>query len=321
MSKKMSALLAIAALATPLAALAENRDQMTSSQKNWAQIRAELNASVTKVTEDVTMTSAAIGNSLNGEFGGAARVTNSQFNAAPITSNLNVEAKDALGSLTATAAAIGNTATIKVDEKATGVPSAMGSTLVNDQTFIGLATANARLRASDITGGADGKGVTATAAAIGNSSSVDVTGSVNATNVQRFWGDARSNLDAKVQTVNGDVALTSAAIANTATYDVRDAGKFSLANYQITNVDPTATSSVSLRDVTGDVTTTTAAISNSLNVSTLPAGAKMNVTSTQMNGALVVANSNLSVGSVTGSLSATAAAIGNTATVSNLPKF
>ena len=54
-------------------------------------------------------------------------------------------------------------------------------------------------------------------------------------------------------------------------------------------------------------------------MTTLPASARLDVNTTQMNGAETNAFSNIELGDVTGSVTATAAAIGNSVSISNLP--
>ena len=53
-------------------------------------------------------------------------------------------------------------------------------------------------------------------------------------------------------------------------------------------------------------------------MTTLPAAARLNVNTTQMNGAETHAISNIELGDVTGSVTATAAAIGNSVSINNL---
>jgi hypothetical protein len=309
----------VAALAAP--ALAQVKDNtINNSQQNWAQTRAVLNARIQTVTEDVALTSAAIGNTMAAELGGSTNLNTNQTNTRNVTADLNIHAIDALGSLTATAAAIGNSAAVKIDEPADTSPIGSGSNINNNQLNSSNVVATLNLGGGNITGN-DGLGIAATAAAVGNSLGVDVKGDLNANNLQRFFGDARSNLNVNMHDVTGDSKLTSAAIANTATFDVTDASRVHINNTQYVNVDPTAVSNIKLGDIDGDVTSTTAAISNSLSVTTLPASAILNVNSSQINNAETNAFANLELGHVQGSVAATAAAIGNSVSISNLPKF
>jgi len=161
---------AAAAFAAP--AFAQSKDNaINNNQLNWAQTRAVLNARIQSVTEDVALTSAAIGNSLSAELGGSTALNTNQTNISNVTADLNVHAIDALGSLSATAAAIGNSASVKIDEPADTSPIGAGSSLNSTQLFSGNVVATLNMGGGNITGN-DGKGITATAAAIGNSVSI-----------------------------------------------------------------------------------------------------------------------------------------------------
>jgi hypothetical protein len=109
--------------------------------------------------------------------------------------------------------------------------------------------------------------------------------------------------------VGGDVSVTSAAIANSATINVDWAS--SIGNYQIASIDPTATLNTSITDVTGDVSATAAALSNSATID----GDFGYLGSTQMNGAAVNARAAVTVRDVEASVQATAASIGNSLTI------
>ena len=233
---------------------------------------------------------------------------------------LNVNAQNAFGSLTATAAAIGNSASVVIDETKGMNPAARGSVVNNNQLLATNVNADLTLTGGNISPGNPKLGIAATAAAIGNSSSVDVAGNLEANNLQRFFGDARSNLNVNMRDVTGDSTLTSAAIANSASYNVTDSRKVTINNTQYANYDPSATSNITLRNINGDLASTTAAISNSLSVSTLPASAMLSVNTNQQNGAGTYATSTINLGEVTGSVTGTAAAIGNSVSITNLPK-
>jgi hypothetical protein len=312
-----------AAVALVGSAAAQARDNtINNNQRNWAQARAQLNATIESVTEDVSLTSAAIGNSFSTSLGGPSVVRTTQNNTAPVTADLTVNVEDALGSLTATAAAIGNSASVEIDATAGIRPASNGSIVNNNQWFNNTEGAVARLAITggNISSGNPELGVEATAAAIANSLTVDVTGgSLVSDNLQRFWGDARSNLAVDLNDVTGDSNLASAAIANSASYNVEDATAVDINNRQWAYYDPTAVSNINLNDVTGDITSTTAAISNTLSVTTLPSQSTLTVTSDQQNGASNFATANLDIGAVIGNVTATAAAIGNSVSITNLP--
>ena len=315
------AALAVMALVIAPGALAQPKDNaVNNTQGNWAATRAALNADIRSVSEDVAMTAAAIGNSFSAELGGTSAVNTTQTTYAPIASSLNVNAQNAFGSLTATSAAIGNSASVVIKEPAGVKTAARGSVVNTNQMYSGNVTADLNLTGGNISSGNPNLGIAATAAAIGNSASVDIQGDLDANNLQRFFGDARSNLNVNMNNVFGDSNLTSAAIANSASYNVTDSKRVSINNTQFANYDPSATSTIKLNNITGDITSTTAAISNSLSVTTLPSQATLALNSNQQNSAGTYATSNINLGDVTGSVTATAAAIGNSVSVSNLPK-
>ena len=321
MSKTFKAVLAVsaAALAVAGSAMAQAKDNnVNNTQSNWAKTRAVMNAGLQSVTEDVSLTAAAIGNSFSASLGGASKVNTTQSNTTAVTSDLNIRVADALGSMTATAAAIGNSASVTIDEAQGVDPAKLGSNINNNQSFRSNVVSTLNLSGGNITGN-DGLGINATSAAIANSASVDVNGDVNFYNLQRFWGDARSNLNVNMHNVTGDSTFTSAAIANSASVNVTDGRQVSVNNTQFANYDPTAVTNLKLNDVVGDVSSTTAAISNTLSVTTLPASARLDVNTTQMNGAETNAFANIELGDVTGSVTATAAAIGNSVSINNLP--
>ena len=322
MSKTFKTVLAVSAAALVCAgsAIAQAKDNnVNNTQSNWAKTRAVMNAGLQAVTEDVSLTAAAIGNSFSATLGGASNVNTVQTNtASSVTSDLNIQVSDALGSMTATAAAIGNSASIEIDEAQGVDPTKRGSNVNNTQSSYNEIVATLNLSGGNITGN-EGLGINATSAAIANSASVDVNGDLTFNNLQRFWGDARSNLNVNMHDVTGDSTFTSAAIANSASVNVTDGQQVTINNRQFTNYDPTAITNLKLNDVTGDVSSTTAAISNTLSVTTLPASARLTVNTTQMNGAETHAVSNIELGDVTGSVTATAAAIGNSVSISNLP--
>ena len=315
------AALAVMAIAIAPSAFAQTKENtVNNTQGNWAETRARLNADIRSVSEDVTMTAAAIGNSFSAELGGTSAVNSNQTNYSNAGASLNVNAQNAFGSLTATSAAIGNSASVVIKEPAGVNPTARGSVVNTNQLYAGNVTADLNLTGGNISSGNPNLGIAATAAAIGNSSSVDIQGNLEANNLQRFFGDARSNLHVNMNNVYGNSNLTSAAIANSASYNATGSNRVSINNTQFANYDPTANSNINLNNITGDITSTTAAISNSLSVTTLPSQATLALNSNQQNGAGTYANSTINLGDVTGSVTATAAAIGNSVSVSNLPK-
>ncbi|MCP2679927.1 hypothetical protein NHF45_10340 [Maricaulaceae bacterium NA33B04] len=316
MKKQMSILLAgAAACAVAAPALAQQENQVRNEQRTWAETRAELNGHVRNVTEGVSMTAAAIGNSFSAELGGSANVSSYQWGNRDVSASMYLDASDTLGSIEATTAAIGNSASISID----AFEGDGGSSRVsNTQIVSGAFHSNMTFDGSDISG-VDDVAISATSASIANSLNVNARGDVNANNFQRFWGDSRSVLNAGFEDVAGSVEFTSAALGNSASFDVEEAGSVQINNTQYTNYDPQAFSNIEVGRLEGDFTSTTAAISNSLSVSTLPATASLAVNNRQMNRAYTGATANIHLGDVVGSASVTAAAIANSASISNLP--
>jgi hypothetical protein len=303
-----------------LAATAEAQtNNVRNNQNNWAQTRAQLNADINSVSESVSLTSAAISNSFSAELGGVTTLNNVQRADNNASASAYINAHDALGGLNATVATIGNSASIEVDALgASGL-----STVNNDQRAVWNRQFHSHLTidASDIQApDASDVAIDGTVASIANSLSVTGSGNMEATNFQHFHGDVQSFLNADLNNVTGSVNFTSAAIANSASYDIGDSSQFSLTNTQWANYDPQAWSNVNVGDINGDFSSTTAAISNSLSVSTLPETASLNINSQQMNNAYTGATANIQLGDVTGAVSLTTAAIGNSVSINNLPR-
>lgn len=135
-----------------VAGCAKRRNNVSTSQNNSAGIKARLNATVANVQETVTLTSAAIGNTVTLDGGQAGYLSNSQVFRGDAVAELNGTITDVAGAVNATSAAIANTATVNV--KYAG--SVSNTQLANiDPT----ATLNATIRGV-------GDDVTATSAAI-----------------------------------------------------------------------------------------------------------------------------------------------------------
>ena len=361
MKNQMSTLLAgVAACAIAAPALAQQENQVRNEQRTWAEARAELNGHVRNVTEGVSMTAAAIGNSFSAELGGSANVRNFQDSWRNATANMYVDISDTAGSLEATTAAIGNSASISIDAfEGDGGASQVSNTQF---THWGRFYSDMMIEGGNIIAPSAGDvAVSATAASIANSLSVNVRGDLavggadenigdlnscdpanegacegelgnldqieavggfedwSANSRQFFRGDSRSTLNADLNDVVGAVELTSAALGNSASFDIEGADTVQINTWQFAGYDPQAFSNVEIDALEGDFTSTTAAISNSLSVSTLPATAALGVNSTQFNRAYTGATANIHLHDVTGSVSLTAAAIGNSASISNLP--
>lgn len=295
------------------AAMAQSVNTLNNNQRNWAQVRADLNATVTSVTEDVTATAAAIGNSYSAELGGRTSLTNVQRNTQNVTSALDFTVEDAVGSISATSAAIANSASITIVDgsgTSTGNSQQWANNFRNVYATVDIAGAN-------ITG-VDGLAAEVTAAAIANSLSVNAEGNLESINTQTFDGRVVSSLTANFTDVTGAANFTSASIANSASFDVTDAGLADITNTQSGLNGAQASSLIDTRDVTGSIESTTAAIGNSLSISTLPSTAVLTNANTQENRGPVTAMSNLDLRNVVGSVGLTAAAIANSASITNI---
>lgn len=317
MTMTKTALYAAAAIAALTAAAgAQDSNSTRSTQNNWAKARAELNADIESVSGDVALTAAAIGNSLSVELAGPSYVENLQTNRASISTEAWAELEDVAGDVSVTAAAIGNSATVEIDAE----NSLDGMSVFNNQNSNGHISSHLALEIDNTGYGSDvAEAVTATSAAIGNSFSATLAGGEGySNNRQIFNGDAFAEMYADIQKVDGDVALTTAAIGNSASYDLTEAYHVSIDNYQGTAIDPTAVSAVEAENIWGGLASTTAALGNSFSVSTLPDTSTLSLNSTQINNAATNADAWLDVQNVSGDVTATAAAIGNSLSISGL---
>ena len=195
--------LASVASATPCAGpnpCPDNR--ILNGQLNIGTTVSSLQTHITDITGEVTVTSAAIGNSLSVDVVGDTYVGNTQHNVGYVGSWLNATVSDTK-SVTLTSAAIANTASIKV----TGADSLVVDNL-QTQAWDPQATLHAHV--SNIDGD-----VTLTAAAISNSLAIETDAAlVRIGSTQRNHGPNIANVNATVTDVAGDVAVTSAAIGN-----------------------------------------------------------------------------------------------------------
>jgi hypothetical protein len=183
------------------------------------------------------------------------------------------------------------------------------NTILNGQLSIGTTVAHVQTHITNVTGD-----VSATAAAIGNSLSVDVVGDSAIGNTQQNWGYVGSSLNATVAHAN-DVSLTSAAIANSASIKVMDSDSLVLNNLQMQAWDPSASLSAHVSNIAGDATLTAAAISNSLSVET--DASLIRIGTTQSNHGPNIANVNATITKVSGDVAVTGAAIANSVSIKN----
>ncbi len=300
----------------------------TNTGKITAKVTADVGATNASVTADVTQTAAAIGNSYSasntGSDGGtdlqstANVMTNVQSSTGTVTANLGTWATPVTdtyvtGNVAGTAAAIGNSATDNFGTIAN---------INNDQSNTGAITALVNENVNNVTGT-----TTLTSAAIGNSlSATGPNGIGNFSNVlnggadpgQTNSGDITANVNTNINTVNGSVSETAAAIGNSVSLTTEDMGTF--ANGQSNTGDVSSKVNTYIYDVNPNsvtdetVSLTAAAIGNSLSFTGTNGGAGA-LTSSQTNSGWITASVNATVGQTGGAVNAavttTAAAIGN----------
>ena len=288
--------------------------RISNRQRTFTSSYSDLNDDVSGVDDLVEVTSAAINNSFSADVSGRSNVNNFQDSWRNSRSDLNLKANDTVGSIAATSAAIGNSASIKTE-------TADGANYINSlqMTHRGRFNSNLTLEGKNVNAGdAADNAISATSASIANSLSVEGTGSLTANNRQYFIGDSQAKSDIDLDDIYGSVESTTAALGNSASFDITDAEYVSINNHQSSAYDPTATANVNIGDINGDVAITSAGIANSLSVSTLPSTAALDVTSVQENSAFTGAYVDASLGGVIGNAELTAAAIGNSVSISNL---
>ena len=283
---------------------------INNNQNANANTTAILNAHLVGVAGEADLTAAAVANSLTIEDDFPVGLHNRQITRGSTTTDLNIYADGELGSLTATAAAIGNSASITWEN---GAPDA--GSLTNRQHLNGNVYSELELYGEH---GVHGD-VEVVNAAIANSISVEGVGDYYANNHQTFRGDVAADTIVALDDVAGAVDVTTAAIGNSASYQLADAKHVGITNWQRANIDPRANAFIDLDGVDGNVNVTTAAIANSFAVSTLPDVSGMTINSTQENNAYTAAVTTVDLVNIVGDVTLTSAAIGNSVNISNLP--
>lgn len=286
-----------------------------TEQIAYSDVAAGAAVSARRVSGNVDVTAAAINNSFNAEIDGSSVLNNRQFNFGDATAAADVDVYKT-GPVAVTAAALGNSASFTIDAKkveATELYNRQGGSAASD------ISSQVNLYGENIKSTTEGvPAVASTSAAIGNSLSVEASGTVQSRNFQNFNGDVYAGTETALKNVKGDVEVTTAAIANSASYEIGKSNYVNIDNKQRTEFDPTAVTTATIKSVRGDVDVTTAAMSNSLSVSTLPSTTSY-IRSDQMNAAYTEAASNVAVSKVLGNVNVTSAAIGNSVNISNLP--
>jgi hypothetical protein len=163
-----------------------------------------VNATISNVPKDVSVTSAAIGNNLSVEVVGDTRVDTKQVNGGEIHANTNAAIHNVHGDVAVTTAAIGNSANITVQHA--------HATEVNNYQWNGRLDPFA---SAHVNVGGVGGDVAVTTAAIGNTLGVDTPAqALRVTSHQENWGPNISTTNANIHNVGGSVAVTGAAIGN-----------------------------------------------------------------------------------------------------------
>lgn len=164
--------------------------------------------------------------------------------------------------------------------------------------------------------------VTETAAAIGNSLSVNAPATDGVTSVQNQNGYVAATLNTTEYSVQGAISDTAAAIGNSATLTMSTSNG-DINSTQTTNGnDPTAKLTANIHDDLGAVTTTSAAIGNTFSLGgtvtdsvTAPVDVKGFITSVQTANSPDSATTDLTLNNIQNSVTSTTAAIGDSATV------
>lgn len=321
-------MLSVSILSFNAAIAQDSVNDIENDQKNWARVRAELNANLEAVSDKVSLTAAAIGNSFSAELGGQTNVENVQdlgfrptgetFFDRQVTADIELHASNQIGSVKATAAAIGNSATITANDPEGGASRLNRVTSAQyDYTSGAQANLSATISGSEET-------VELTSAAINNSLSVDVIGNARVSNTQSSarHSDTLAETSLIASNTVGAIAGTTAAMGNSASitfdneFETGSSGSTLLRNNQIIRGGSNITANLKVdgADLDGadDVAleTTAAAIANSLAVE---GEGDLTARNLQRLNGNVAATTELDLEDVTGDVTATTAAIGNTA--------
>ncbi|MFS2317154.1 hypothetical protein RMQ97_04365 [Maricaulis sp. D1M11] len=257
-SLKYGACLALGFTLLSGAAEAQQRT-VNNVQTSWAESRAELNAGIKRVGDDVSATSAAINNSLSVQSNRTTFVNNAQASTAASFAELNARISGVSEEVSATSASIGNSASVSIEAGR----RLLDSDVINAQSSTGWrsATLNADIRRAE--------DASATAAAIGNSASVESTraATLDVTNSQANLGGVAAVANVDIASIGNDASVTAAAIGNTLSVStLPGVGRVNTATSQFNTGYINATANVDLRRVRDDVSATAAAIGNSVSV-------------------------------------------------------
>ncbi len=191
-----------------------------NGQLNLGDVWSGMNVTTTDVSGDVNITSAAIANSFSADLGDHSRVENFQRTWGTIASEVNAHVANVDGDVNVTSAAVGNTASvhshgnIPCPNDPEDCPELKAELeLINRQAVNIDPYALLNLTANGV------GNVNGTAAAIGNSLSVEMGGPDNSiTSWQGSAAETTAIVNATISGASG-VNLTSAAVANTVSID------------------------------------------------------------------------------------------------------
>jgi hypothetical protein len=167
-----------------------------NNQRNNANIRSQLNATISDVTGDVSATAASIGNSFTAEGSRLATLNNYQNFWGDATSALSTSINNVTGDVSATSAAIANSASVNVDW-ATNINNTQYANYDPTSTLNGTIT--------NVVGD-----VSETSAALSNSASIDAAFS-RVASTQMNGAGVNASMSTTVRNVRGAVTATAAA--------------------------------------------------------------------------------------------------------------
>ncbi len=224
MMKRISLLAAMAFCLSAAPALATDplaQNEVINGQLNLGTVWASLNVVAQDVDGDVNLTAAAIANSFSAELGDHSVVKNYQRTHGAIAADLNASLGDIDGDVNLTAAAVGNTASvhshgnIPCPYRPEDCPQLRAELILRNTQLVNTIDPSATLNVT-----ANGVGnINGTAAAIGNSLSVEAGGFTNSIQSWQANGaSTNSTVNANISSASG-VNMTSAAVANTVSID------------------------------------------------------------------------------------------------------
>lgn len=283
-----------------------------ATQDSWAYTRAELNAGIRRIGENVDLTTAAINNSASVSLNRSVGLDVSQIARQGASAISDISVVGVGESVSSTAAAIGNSLSVDLDGAVRAARRRRSDVEVN-QVADGATLADLNLYQLQRVGG----DVAGTSAALSNSASVSVNrirrAELGIEQVAR--APSTAEMYARISRVGEDVSLTTAAIGNSASLDLERVRRVGIDAVQTNTGARFAELSSIVRQVEDDVDVTAAAIGNSFSANSLPRLSQMDASLAQGNTAYVSAVADIRVGAIGDDVAATAAAIGNSLTI------